>query len=42
VFPDRHTGLARAANIETRYGLPARKWLRLIQSWQAAGDATPP
>jgi spermidine synthase len=42
VFPDRHTVLARAANIETRYGLPARKWLRLTQSWQPASDATPP
>lgn len=32
--PDRHTLLARADNIESRYGLPARKWLRLIQPWQ--------
>jgi hypothetical protein len=26
--------LARADNIEARYGLPARKWLRLVQPWQ--------
>jgi spermidine synthase len=32
--PDRHTLLARADNIESRYGLPARKWLRLVQPWQ--------
>ena len=32
--PDRHTLLARADNIEARYGLPARKWLRLVQPWQ--------
>jgi spermidine synthase len=34
VVPDRHTWLARADNIETRYGLPARKWLRLVRPWQ--------
>jgi spermidine synthase len=32
--PDRHTLLARADNIESRYGLPARKWLRLVRPWQ--------
>jgi len=32
--PDRHTLQARADNIEARYGLPARKWLRLVQPWQ--------
>jgi spermidine synthase len=32
--PDRHTLLARADNIESRYGLPARKWLRLLQPWR--------
>jgi spermidine synthase len=32
--PDRDTLLARAANIESRYGLPARKWLRLVRPWQ--------
>jgi spermidine synthase len=39
--PDRHIWLARADNIETRYGLPARKWLRLVQPWrpQAADKA---
>jgi spermidine synthase len=31
--PDRHTLLARADNIEARYGLPARKWLRLVRPW---------
>lgn len=34
VVPDRHIWLARADNIESRYGLPARKWLRLLQPWQ--------
>jgi spermidine synthase len=32
--PDRHTLLARADNIESRYGLPARKWVRLVRPWQ--------
>jgi spermidine synthase len=32
--PDRGTLLARADNIEARYGLPARKWLRLVRPWQ--------
>jgi spermidine synthase len=31
--PDRHTLEERAANIESRYGLPARKWLRLVSPW---------
>lgn len=31
VLPDRPTLLARAGNIEDRYGLPARKWLRLLR-----------
>jgi spermidine synthase len=34
VVPDRHIWLARADNIESRYGLPARKWLRLVRPWQ--------
>jgi spermidine synthase len=29
--PDRDTLLARAATIESRYGLPARKWLRMVR-----------
>ena len=29
--PDRETLLARAATIESRYRLPARKWLRLVR-----------
>lgn len=29
--PDRETLVARAANIEDRYGLPARKWLRMVR-----------
>lgn len=39
--PDRHTLLARADNIESRYGLPARKWLRLVQPWQPQARADP-
>ena len=30
-LPDRTTLAARAENIETRFGLPARKWLRMIR-----------
>lgn len=33
VVPDRDTLAARADNIEARYGLPARKWLRLVRPW---------
>jgi spermidine synthase len=39
--PDRHTLLARADNIEARYGLPARKWLRLVQPWQPQARSDP-
>ena len=35
VVPDRHIWQARADNIEARFGLPARKWLRLMQPWPA-------
>jgi spermidine synthase len=35
VVPDRHIWQARADNIEARFGLPARKWLRLLQPWPA-------
>jgi spermidine synthase len=31
VVPDRDTLTARAANIEARFGLPARKWLRMVR-----------
>jgi spermidine synthase len=31
-LPDRATLVARAANIEARFGLPARKWLRMIRT----------
>lgn len=31
--PDRALWQARADNIEARYGLPARKWLRLLHAW---------
>lgn len=39
-MPDRATLAARAETIETRYALPARKWLRMIRALPAAG--TPP
>jgi spermidine synthase len=35
---DRHTVQARADNIEARYGLPARKWLRLVRPWIPGSD----
>ena len=31
--PDRSVLVARAENIDTRLGLPARKWLRLLRPW---------
>lgn len=34
--PDRETLEARAANIEALYGLPARKWLRMVRPWRPA------
>ena len=35
--PDRETLSARAAVIEDRYGLPARKWLRMVKPWRPVG-----
>jgi len=32
---ERSVLLARAANIEARFALPARKWLRLVRPWRA-------
>jgi spermidine synthase len=32
-LPDRSILAARAENIDTRLGLPARKWLRLLRPW---------
>lgn len=37
-LPDRATLLARADAIESRFGLPARKWLRMIRPLQAATE----
>ena len=34
-WPDRDALLARADNIEARFQLPARKWLRMIRPWVA-------
>jgi spermidine synthase len=31
-FPERDVLAARAENVETRFGLPARKWLRMIRT----------
>jgi len=39
VVPDRETLLARAAAIESRFGLPARKWLRLVRPLAVEGAA---
>ena len=36
VVPDRETLSARADAIEDRYGLKARKWLRLVRPWRPA------
>jgi spermidine synthase len=35
VVPDRDTLSARADNIESRFGLPARKWLRMVRPLSA-------
>lgn len=35
VVPDRDTLTRRAEAIEARFGLPARKWLRLVQPYRA-------
>jgi spermidine synthase len=32
-WPERAALAARADNIETRFGLPARKWLRMVRPW---------
>jgi spermidine synthase len=40
-MPDRDTLAARADNIETRFGLPARKWLRMIQALPTDMPAPP-
>jgi spermidine synthase len=36
VVPGREELSARAANIEAKFGLPARKWLRMVRPWSAA------
>jgi spermidine synthase len=47
VVPDRATLTARADAVEVRFGLPARKWLRLLRPWRAddaagrSADAAP-
>jgi hypothetical protein len=35
-LPDRDELAARAQHIETRFGLPARKWLRMIRALPGA------
>jgi len=40
--PDRATLLARAATIEDRCGLPARKWLRMVKPWDPGRLAATP
>ena len=37
VVPDRETLTARAEQIQTRFGLPARKWLRMVRPWRPVG-----
>ncbi|HJV62391.1 MAG TPA: spermidine synthase [Albitalea sp.] len=37
-MPDRDELAARCENIETRFGLPARKWLRMIRTLPATAD----
>jgi spermidine synthase len=35
--PDRETLTARAESVQSRFGLPARKWLRLVRPYKAPG-----
>lgn len=39
-LPDRDVLAARAETIETRYALPARKWLRMIRALPSTDDPT--
>ena len=41
-MPDRDTLAARAESIETRFGLPARKWLRMIRPLPPKPPDIPP
>jgi spermidine synthase len=42
-FPDRDTLVTRAQNIETRFRLPAAKWVRMMRALPSPGSAaTPP
>ena len=41
-LPDRATLAARAENIETRFGLPAAKWLRMMRPLAASAAAAEP
>ena len=41
-MPERDVLAARAENIETRFKLPARKWLRMIRALPAELPAVPP
>lgn len=40
-LPDRDTLARRAENIETRFALPARKWLRMIRALPASAPSVP-
>ena len=40
-IPDRETLAARAQNVETRFKLPARKWLRMIRAWPPPESTDP-
>ncbi len=40
-MPERATLAARAENIETRFGLPARKWLRMIRPLPPQSKSSP-
>lgn len=40
-LPEREELAARAQHIDTRYGLPARKWLRMIRPLPGAPTASP-
>ena len=40
-FPDPAMLAGRAENIDTRLGLPARKWLRLLRPWPPAEPVLP-
>lgn len=41
-MPTREVLAQRAENLETRFALPARKWVKLLSAWKPAAAAPQP